>query len=104
MKKSAILFTAVLFLAGCAHYEWVNPSGRSNDFPADSYNCKQQALSSAPPVFQTYVPGPYYYDGPQHPPGYPPPAVDLNERTRSDLYYSCLEAHGWMQQRVEEPK
>ncbi len=101
-RTAAVALVAALALAGCTRYAWVKPLGDPATFPADSYACKQEALAAAPPVFQTYLPGPgfgppgHYYAPP------PPRTVDLNAPLRDDFYDSCLRARGWVLQAIEE--
>ncbi len=116
------LLAALLLLSGCAQYVWVKPVGDPGSFPGDTYACKQESLSAAPPVYQIYEP---YPSGPevvrtdciQNGPrqrcrtrviseGYQPPpqAVDLNRGNRSDLYGACMNARGWVLQKVEDPQ
>lgn len=120
--KPLLLAFALFALSGCAHYVWVKPAGDPASYPADNYACKQESLNVAPPVYQVYEP---YSSGPdivrtdcvQNGPrqrcyarvvseGYQPPpqAVDLNRGNRSDLYNACMNARGWVLQRVEDPE
>ena len=120
--RNVIPLVLSLFLAGCAHYTWIKPAGDPATFPSDSYACKQSALNAAPPVFQTYGHHPDYYAPPpvrthcfddgrrqvcktivEERDYVPPPrTVDLNSSTREDMYNACMNAQGWVLQRVEE--
>jgi len=120
--KTALVLSTCLCLSACMQYVWVKPVGDPTSFAADNYNCKQSAMSNAPPVFQTYDSSPYAYQ-PQRvrtdctargmhevcythvsPPQYvpPPTTVDLNSRNRSELYNACMNALGWILQPVED--
>lgn len=125
MKTTQILSLLILatLISGCSRYVWMKPNGDPSTFGPDSYNCKQSALSAAPPTFHTYVP--YPQPGPSivrevcyekhhgHHPRCkmivetrdyvpPPQTVDLNANNRDDMYNSCMNANGWVLQRVEE--
>lgn len=110
-----------LMLSGCATYAWVKPGGDPNTYPADSYACKQESMAAAPPVFHTVhphiAPGPDivrtrcrdegFYEECRtrvYPSGYagPPQTYDLNERNRDNMFTSCMNARGWILQRIEE--
>ena len=122
LQNSPLLLVTALLLSGCAQYVWMKPAGDPSTFPNDNYNCKQSALTNAPPVFQTYGAYPMHMppdvrtrcigDGHHrtcktiivdHDHYVPPPhTVDLNAGTRNDLYNACMSAQGWVLQKVEE--
>lgn len=127
MKTTTIALSLIscLLLSGCSRYVWVKPMGDPATFNPDNFGCKQNAMASAPPVFQVYEP--YSYDhGREHIyttckergnheicktritgapyTNRPPQAVDLNAGNRSDLYDACMSAKGWVLQRVEDPE
>lgn len=127
MKTSTLSLTLLcsLFLSGCSQYVWVKPMGDPATFNADHYNCKQSAMTSAPPVFQVYHPYARSYDDERlytHCKDYgdrevcktrmigsphvapPPHTVDLNARNRTDLYNACMGAQGWVLQEVKDPQ
>ncbi|SCK04973.1 hypothetical protein [Vogesella sp. LIG4] len=109
---------AALLLAGCAHYQWRHPDGAEN-FDTDSYQCKQEAAKAFPPEVRNVTVYPGHFIGPYWhcPPGafnrgacwYSPgfwdwpevQAYDINEKSRVDLYNSCLKARGWAYIRVD---
>jgi hypothetical protein len=127
MQKPSLLaaLLIVFALSGCTQYAWVKPFGDPATYPADNYACQQDAMTNAPPVFQTFTPYPAY----SHPDivyvdcrvhhhhercraryvdrGFPPPSpytVDLNDKNRGNLYSACMQAKGWVFQPVEEPR
>lgn len=119
--RLAVLLSLSVVLSGCTQYVWTKQFGDPQSFAADNYDCKQNAMNTAPPVFETY--GSYPYRHPDlvytdcHPRGHhdicrtrvvshgyapPPSTVDLNARNRNDLYNSCMNAKGWVLQPVQE--
>lgn len=122
LKTLSLLSVSALLLSGCATYAWVKPGGDPASFPTDSYACKQEATSTAPPAYRVYDPFPAPFAPPYGPvrcydhgdhevcrirhwpqpmQPWPPTAVDLNAGVRDDLYGSCLNAKGWFLQQVE---
>jgi hypothetical protein len=120
VKTLILIPLSALMLSACTHYAWVKPMGDPATYPADHYTCSQSAVQSLPPVYEVYDPYPAYYGWheprpcfyeshhlrcPPHlrPMDLPPPprTIDLNRSGREDLYNSCMNAHGWFLQPID---
>ncbi len=93
-----MILISLVLLAGCGHYQWVRTRPGPADLAVDRYYCQRDSLAAAP-VNQVIE---IERERQHHHTTETVSAVDLNADSRSDLFFNCMAARGWVQQFISD--
>lgn len=111
--RGLMMAIGIVFLSGCAQYQWVKRGASPADFQRDDYACRDEAARLPPPqqvpqaaVADTAAPGQtdcraagdLACAGAQEAPAVA--YADENEKRRRFARWDCLSAKGWELTRV----